>query len=89
MCEELWELCQEMFADEFEKREETARELGEKYGMELGKRRGMELGRRNSMISLINKKLTRGKSEEVIAEELEEDVSVIHELIEGMMQASN
>lgn len=89
MCDALLELCKELFADEFEKQAQAAAELGKKRGMEIGEKLGIEIGEHNKIISQIKKKLIRGKSEEVIAEELEEDVSVVHELIAEMMQTAN
>lgn len=73
MCEAL----EELFAEELEEREQR------------GEQRGMRIGEHNKIISLIKRKLARGKTEEVIADELEEEVPVIHELIAEVMQAAN
>lgn len=80
MCDAL----RELFAEEFEERERIGEERGEKRGEERGEKRGEKIGERNKVISLIQKKLAKGKTEEVIAEELEEEVSVIREMIAQM-----
>ena len=56
--------------------------LDERYrqGMEAGR----EEGRKENLANLIRKKLQKGKSLSIIAEECEEEESVIQEIIESI-----
>ena len=56
------------------------KEEGIKEGMEIGLTRGREENRRE----LVRKKLAKGKPVPAIAEELEEDVSVIEEIVNDL-----
>jgi len=54
------------------------------YSREEGREEGFENGVKSNMIELIQKKLKKGKSISVIADELETDVNTISELIQEM-----
>ena len=56
--------------------------LGEAKGMALGEERGIALGRMYILISQVCKKIARGKSVEVIAENLEEEPDTIERICE-------
>lgn len=73
MCEAL----EELMKDELEAKMEEGKELGEKLGKELGK----EL----ALLNLICKKLKKGKSPTIIAQELEEE----HEVIVNICQCAD
>ncbi len=51
-------------------------------GREEGLAEGMEKGRNEKLLEQIRKKLSRGKSPEEIAQELEEDIDTIRSLLE-------
>lgn len=51
-----------------------------------GKNQGIAIGELKKIISLICKKLSKGKSPEIIAQELEEDVAVILPIIESVQK---
>lgn len=72
MCEALMELMQDVMQDELEEREN------------VGIDKGIHIGENRKLQELIRKKLSKGKSIEQIAEELEEDRSVIEELMKGL-----
>lgn len=57
-------------------------EAGRLEGIEFGKRQGIEAGERKHLESQIEKKLQKGKMVEQIADELEEEVSAIQEIID-------
>lgn len=61
---------------------------GLEQGREEGLSRGLEQGRELTKIDLIRKKLKKQKSIEQIADELEEDISVIQSLIDSMQDES-
>ena len=60
--------------------------LDEKYrqGMEKGRAEGRAEGRTENLTNLVRKKLQKGKSLSVIAEECEEEESVIQEIIDSI-----
>ncbi len=60
-----------------EKGEKIGLEKGEKIGIEKGEKIGIEKGEVLHLIDQICKKLSKGKSVSVIADELEEDISVV------------
>ncbi|MDY5846092.1 MAG: hypothetical protein SPJ92_06110 [Bariatricus sp.] len=76
MCDALRELYEEWFADELEERRRKA--VAE--GIEQGIERGEELG----LLALIAKKLKKQKTPAQIAEDLEEEVSVIERICNVM-----
>ena len=53
-------------------------EAGRQDGIEIGRQDGIEIGKRILLEKIIKKKLKKGKSTEQIADELEEDLSLIH-----------
>ena len=60
---------------------EAGLEEGRKAGIEEGRKAGIEEGRMELLKQLIQRKLSKGKSIDEIAEELEESVTVIQNLI--------
>lgn len=54
----------------------------EQRGMEAGQKAGVETGKKEHLKQQIQKKLVKGKSIEMIADELEEDVSAIQPIID-------
>ena len=60
------------------------REAGRKEGLAEGHAAGLKEGRIESLKNLVKKKLEKGKSVEAIAEDLEEDITVIRELMEQL-----
>ncbi len=63
---------------------------GEKAGMEKGIRQGMQQGIQQGgiakLISLVNKKIQKGKSIEEIAEDLEEDKETIEKIAKAIKE---
>ena len=66
---------------EFEAGREAGIEEGRMAGLEAGRKSGIEEGRMELLKQLIQRKLSKGKSIDEIAEELEESVTVIQNLI--------
>ena len=66
-----------IFEFDAEKEWKLIREAEYRYGVEIGTERGIEIGTERGMekklIKILCKKLGKGKTPEVIAEELEED----------------
>jgi hypothetical protein len=63
-------------------------EIGRKAGEEIGRKAGEEIGRRTgeatNLISLVRRKLEKGKNQTIIADELEETeekISMIYDLL--------
>ena len=65
----------------------SAERRGIKNGIKLGRDEGIKLGREEILKQQVEKKLAKGKSLEVIADECEEDISVIQELINEIRDA--
>ena len=61
----------------FEPELAAAEERAEKRGEERGEKRGEKRGQNYKLVSLVCRKLRKGKRPEVIAEDLEEDLSLI------------
>ncbi len=59
----------------------SAERCGIKNGIKIGKDEGIKLGREELLKQQVKKKLAKGKSLEVIADECEEEISVIRVLI--------
>ena len=59
---------------------------GLKEGLAEGHAAGLKEGRIESLKNLVKKKLEKGKSVEAIAEDLEEDITVIRELMEQLKE---
>lgn len=53
-------------------------------GREAGEKIGREMGRREKLKEMVEKKLARGKTVLEIAEELEEEIPVIEEMVSGL-----
>ena len=66
---------------EFEAGREAGIEEGRMAGLEAGRKSGIEEGRMELLKQQIQRKLSKGKSIDEIAEELEESVTVIQNLI--------
>ena len=68
-------------------------DAGRAEGLEAGRAEGLEsgreLGRIENLVNLVRKKLQKGKSLSVIAEECEEEESVIQEIIESINAEHN
>ena len=58
---------------------------GRKAGLEAGRTEGFASGKKELLKQQVQKKLTKGKSLEVIADELEEDVSTIQPIIDEVL----
>ena len=58
---------------------------GRKAGLEAGRTEGIASGKKELLKQQVQKKLTKGKSLEVIADELEEDVSTIQPIIDEVL----
>ena len=80
VCEALRELMKE----ELEEREKVGRLEGEKAGRLEGEKVGRLEGERNVKIDLIQTKLSKGKTVEAIAEDLEDSVENILKLMKEM-----
>ena len=63
--------------------EERALEAGRKEGIEIG----IESGKKELLRQKIEKKLAKGKSIEVIADELEEEVASIQQIIDEIKES--
>lgn len=59
---------------------QIAFEEGEKKGEKIGEKKG----ERNKLISQIQKKLAKQKTADIIAEELEEDVTIVQQIIDSL-----
>ena len=53
-------------------------------GIERGREKGIEEGRHSKLKEMTAKKLAKGKSAEIIADELEEELSVIEQVIQEL-----
>ena len=73
MCEAIYRIARERMQDEFEAREEKAKELGVQEGVQQGLNQ--------KLVELVTKKLSKGKSVEEIADALEENVETIEKII--------
>lgn len=62
---------------------EAGREEGLEEGLKEGLRKGLEKGRNEKLRELVYKKLDKGKSISEIAEDLEEKVSVIEQIVKS------
>ena len=61
-----------------ERMERRGIEIGERRGIEIGEKRGYE----DKIIGLVCKKLRKNKSLEVIADEIEEELSLVEKICE-------
>ena len=78
-----WERREQLIREE--EREDGRRE-GRKAGLQEGRKAGLQEGRKNALKSQVQKKLLKGKSVDQIADECEEEVPVIRELIRELEQ---
>ena len=78
-----WERREQLIREE--EREDGRRE-GRKVGLQEGRKAGLQEGRKNALKSQVQKKLLKGKSVDQIADECEEEVPVIRELIREIEQ---
>ena len=78
---EVCEALLDSMKDELEERERAGRIAGEKVGRIAGEKAGKIAGERNVKIHLIRTKLSKGKNEKAIAEDLEDTVENILELM--------
>ena len=89
---EAYEALKNMSEDEIKRMEYEARQKAirdynsymhsaERRGIKIGRDKGIKLGREELLKQQVEKKLAKGKSLEVIADECEEDISVIRALI--------
>ena len=78
------EALQELMKEELEEREKAGRIAGEKAGRIEGEKAGRIAGERNAKLKLIQTKLSKGKTVEAIAEDLEDTVENILELMKEM-----
>ncbi len=86
-----WERREQLIREE--EREDGRREgrkaglqEGRKAGLQEGRKAGLQEGRKNALKSMVQKKLLKGKSVDQIADECEEEVPVIRELIREIEQ---
>lgn len=95
---EAYEALKNMSEDEIKRMEYEARQKAirdynsymhsaERRGMKIGRDKGIKIGREELLKQQVEKKLAKGKSLEVIADECEEDISVIRELINEIRDA--
>lgn len=63
-------------------------EEGEQAGERIGYEKGEQAGERNLLERKIRKKLQQGKGAAVIAEELDEEIAMVEEIISGMKHSS-
>lgn len=85
MCQAFWELYAPEIEADRRKSEKRGMEIGQKHGMEIGEKRG----ERRTLISLIIKKIQRGKDILSIADALEESVDVVRPIYEAVIAAPN
>ena len=65
--------------------EQRGMEAGLAAGRKAGRTEGIASGKKELLKQLVQKKLAKGKSLEVIADELEEDVSTIQPIIDEVL----
>ena len=73
----------------WERREQLIREEEREDGRREGRKAGLQEGRKNALKSMVQKKLLKGKSVDQIADECEEEVPVIRELIREIEQENH
>ena len=61
---------------------------GVEHGMERGMERGIERGMEQKIFELVKKKLARGKTVAVIADELEESEGKIQDIIDRIQKTN-
>jgi len=75
---------------EYDEEKEIAlfRQAEREVGIDIGKEIGKEIGEKRKLIQLICKKLAKGKTAEMIAEELEEELGVIKSICDVAQECS-
>ena len=81
MCQALWDF----FKTEIEQEKRNSEICGEKRGEQRGERRGEQRGAYTKLISIIIKKMQRGKDILSISDALEEPVEVIQPIYEAVL----
>lgn len=79
--EKIRQLCERQEMAELDRR--SAMDFAKKRGLAMGLEQGLAEGRELEIIRQVCKKLTRGKSTEVIADELEQDISFVSKICEA------
>ena len=59
-------------------------EIGRRNGIEIGRQDGIEIGKKELLKSKVEKKWKKGKTIEQIADDLEEEVIIIQQIIEAL-----
>ena len=59
-------------------------EIGRRNGIEIGRQDGIEIGKQELLKSKVEKKWKKGKTIEQIADDLEEEVIIIQQIIEAL-----
>ena len=59
-------------------------EAGRQDGIEIGRQDGIEIGKQELLKSKVEKKWKKGKTIEQIADDLEEEVIIIQQIIEAL-----
>ena len=71
----------EWLEDEYDEGLEKGKAIGIAQGISQGITQGKALGEKEKLISLVKKKLAKGNTIEEITDILEEDISVIREIV--------
>lgn len=67
---------------EYEAGRQDGIEIGRQNGIEIGRQAGIKAGEKNILQKLIKKRLSKGMTPEEIADDLDEDVSLIRTYME-------
>lgn len=69
---------------EYEAGRQDGIEIGRQDGIEIGRQDGIEIGKKELLKSQVKKKWKKGKTIEQIADDLEEEVIIIQQIIEAL-----
>ena len=69
---------------EYEAGRQDGIEIGRQDGIEIGRQDGIEIGKQELLKSKVEKKWKKGKTIEQIADDLEEEVIIIQQIIEAL-----
>ena len=69
---------------EYEAGRQDGIEIGRRNGIEIGRQDGIEIGKKDLLKSQVKKKWKKGKTIEQIADDLEEEVIIIQQIIEAL-----
>ena len=74
------------YDEEFEEKKlrKAEYEAGRQDGIEIGRQEGIEIGKQELLKSKVEKKWKKGKTIEQIADDLEEEVIIIQQIIEAL-----